>query len=54
MNVPISALLDCLQALGTRCCWVSYFDMKWDLLSVEPIIDHYIRRYRDQMGSSIP
>ena len=27
--------------------------MKWELPSAEPIIDHYIGRYRDHMGSSI-
>lgn len=27
--------------------------MKWDPHSAQPIIDHYIGRYRDQMGSSV-
>jgi hypothetical protein len=54
VNVPISALLDCLHALGARICRVSFFGMKWDLCRAEPIIDHYISRYREQMGSSVP
>jgi hypothetical protein len=33
---------------------VSFFGMKWDLPNTKPIIDHYIGRYRDEMGSSVP
>ena len=32
---------------------MSYFNMKWDLPKIKPIIDHYISLYRDQMGSSV-
>ena len=54
VNVSISTLSDCLYALGARICRVSFFGMKWDLCRAEPIIDHYIGRYREQMGSSVP
>ena len=54
VNVLISALSDCLHALGAKICRVSFFDMKWDLCRADPIIDHYISRYREQMGSSVP
>jgi hypothetical protein len=54
VNVPISALSDCVHAAGARICRVSFFGMKWDLCRAEPIIDHYIGRYREQMGSSVP
>ena len=40
VNVPISALSDCLHALGARICMVSLFSMKCDLLRAKPIIDH--------------
>ena len=42
VNIPISALADCLYALGARCCKVFFFGMKWDLPSAESVIDHYI------------
>ena len=53
VNVPMSALAYCLYALDARCCRVSFFVMKWDLPSAEPVIDHYIGRYCDQMVSSV-
>ena len=54
MNVLVAALAEILHGLGARLCRVSFFGMKWALSSVEPIIDHYIGRYRDQMDSSVP
>ncbi|KAG0563072.1 hypothetical protein KC19_8G003000 [Ceratodon purpureus] len=54
VNVSISALSIVLHHLGARICRVSFFGMKWNLPSAEPIIDRYIGRYRDQMGASVP
>ena len=54
VNVPISALTEVLHGFGARFCRVSFFGMKWALVIAEPIIDQYIGRYRDQIGSSVP
>ena len=53
VNVPISALSDCLHIFGTRICRVSFFGIKWDLFRAKSIIDHYIGRYHEQMGCSV-
>lgn len=47
VNVLISTLSKILYGLDVWICRVSFF------VSAEPIIDHYIVRYRDQMGSSV-
>ena len=52
--MPVADLAEILHGLGARLCRVSFFGMKWALSNAEPIIDHYIGRYREQMGSSVP
>ena len=52
-NVHVTALAKILDGFGIRLCSMSFFGMKWALSSAEPIINHYIGRYRDQMGSSV-
>ena len=54
VNVLVAALAEILFGVEARLSRVSFFDMKWALSSAEPIIDHYMSRYRDQMGSSVP
>lgn len=54
VNVSVAALAEILHGMGARLCRVSFFGMKWALSSAKSIIDHYIGRYRDQMGSSVP
>ena len=45
VNVPISTLSKIMYDLGVRNCTLSLFGIKCDLVSVEPMIDHYIIRY---------
>jgi hypothetical protein len=54
VNVPISAMSDVLHSLGARVCRVSFFGMKWEILDAGPMIDRFIKRYRVEMGSSVP
>ena len=53
LNVLVAALAETLHGLEARLCRVSFFGIKWTLSSTETIIDHYIGRYRDQMGSIV-
>ncbi len=53
INVPISAMLNVLHFLGARVFRVSYFEMKWEISNVEPVIDRFMQRYRAKMGSTI-
>ncbi|CAK9221362.1 unnamed protein product [Sphagnum troendelagicum] len=53
-NVPISAMSDALHSLGARICRVSFFGMKCEIPDVEPMIDCFIQRYYEEMGSSVP
>lgn len=53
VNVPVLAMSEALYSLGARLCRVSFFGMKWSIPSAEPVIDRFIQRYRDQMGSAV-
>jgi len=54
VNVPISTMSNALHSLGVRVCRVSLFGMKWEIPNAEPMIDHFIQRYRAKMSSSVP
>jgi len=54
VNVPIWAMSQALHELGAKICRVAFFGMKWTIPIAEPKIDHFIERYRVEMGSSVP
>lgn len=54
VNVPVVAMSEALCTLGACLCRVSLFGMRISIPSAEPVIDNFIRRYRDQMGATVP
>ena len=54
VNIPVAAMSEALYTVGARLCRISFFEMKMSIPSAEPVIDNFIRRYRDQMGATVP